>query len=78
MSVAGESVEQKKGPDFSGPWVNTRMSGELGSHKSPAGLLLFLRSSLLLCRGLGSFLGCVLHRLILPKHQICDLKKIAV
>ncbi len=33
-------------------------------------LLLFLRSSFLL-RG---FLGCVLHRLILPNIKFCDLK----
>src|ERR1019366_8974505 len=36
-----------------------------------AELLLFLRSGFLLC---GSFLGCVLHRLILP-IRICDSKK---
>jgi len=47
------------------------LSGDRGE------LLLFLRSSLLL-RGLCSFLGCVLHRLILPNIKICDLKKIAV
>src|SRR5262249_44342945 len=34
-------------------------------------LLLFLRSSFLLR---GGFLGCALHRLILPNIEFCDLK----
>jgi hypothetical protein len=38
-------------------------------------LLALLRGGLFLGSGLCSFLRCVLHRLILPKHQICDQQR---
>ena len=58
LRSAPRHPQNKNGPDFSGPGLNS---------KRPAGLLLFLRSSLLLRRRF--LLGCVLHRLILPLHQ---------
>ena len=54
----------KKAPTNRGLWDSNLTAAPLrGAPK----LLLFLRSSFLLR---GGFLGCALHRLILPKHQI--------
>ncbi len=62
----------KKAPISRGLGLNlVRLQSLFGT---PLLLLLFLRSSLLL-RGLCSFLGCVLHRLILPNIKIVRSEK---
>ena|SRR5712692_4766473 len=58
----------KKAPENRGLGVWNLFAALAGAPK----LLLFLRSSFLLR---GGFLGCGLHRLILPKHQILRLEK---
>jgi hypothetical protein len=56
-------LQNEKGPEGSGP-IDSNLDRAL---KWAPMLLLFLRGRLLLR---GDFLGCALHRLILPKHQI--------
>jgi hypothetical protein len=54
--------QNEKGPDESGP-IGSNLICALGA---PMLLLLFCRRLFLR----GGLLGCALHRLILPKHQI--------
>ena len=63
----GKSLKNEKGPGNRGLGVKPVCSPFQGAPK----LLLFLRSSLFLR---GGFLGCALHRLILPNIKFCDLK----
>src|SRR5881397_770086 len=58
----------KKAPENRGLGVNLFCSPARGAPE----LLLFLRSCFLLR---GGFLGCALHRLILPNIKFCDLEK---
>ena len=55
--------QNEKGPDESGPMGSNLIYALVWA---PMLLLLFCRRLFLR----GGFLGCALHRLILPKHQI--------
>ena len=64
-----DALQNKKGPDESGPFgLNLTYAPLRG--RTPK-LLLLLRSSFFLR---GGFLGCALHRLILPNIKFCDSK----
>ena len=63
-----ERPENEKGPENRGLGVETCCDALV---RGAPMLLLFLRSSFLLR---GGFLGCALHRLILPNIKFCDLK----
>src|SRR5207244_12228884 len=67
--IGEDSLKNEKGPGKPGPWSGSCLLQPCYSGRS--GLLLFLRSSLLLR---GGFLGCALHRLILPNIRFCDLE----
>jgi hypothetical protein len=70
-----KNAPQIRGAKEKAPKIRGLRSNSFGVPLRDAARLLFLLGGGFLLR---SFLGCVLHRVILPNIKFCDQKKIAM